>query len=318
MFATTTPESTDATTRSISSSGPKTAARAPLSATSIEAISCPLALTASRAAAKVIAPAATSAPYSPRLWPMTMSGRKSYASRSRVRARSAVRIAGCVISVRVSCCSSSRTASGSLSSMKMYDVSGRPSTRRHDPVRLRERVGHDRDRGAEVCEHVDVLRALSGVEEGDLRGRSAADEDTLGAQHLPQRRGSGPERLGRLARLGREIGGVRVVEGDPDGCAGGSRDPGRRRVASSRPRRPRRASRPVRGRRRHRVRRGPPHHAVVPASGRPGVSRQSPWSRGLSARRPRRTCGARTRRDGGRGRSPRAPRGSWYHRSRTH
>jgi hypothetical protein len=38
------------------------------------AISRPRALTASRAASKLSAPAATSAPYSPRLWPMTRSG----------------------------------------------------------------------------------------------------------------------------------------------------------------------------------------------------------------------------------------------------
>ena len=75
MFATTTPESTDATTRSISSSGPKTAASAPWSATEIDAISWPRALTASSAASKVMAPAATRAPYSPRLCPITMSGR---------------------------------------------------------------------------------------------------------------------------------------------------------------------------------------------------------------------------------------------------
>ncbi len=48
---------------------------APLSAIDSDAISWPRALTASSAASKVIAPAATSAPYSPRLWPITMSGR---------------------------------------------------------------------------------------------------------------------------------------------------------------------------------------------------------------------------------------------------
>ena len=37
-------------------------------------ISCPRAATASRASSKGIAPAATSAAYSPRLWPITMSG----------------------------------------------------------------------------------------------------------------------------------------------------------------------------------------------------------------------------------------------------
>ncbi len=99
MFATTTPESIEATTRSISSSGPKTAAMAPLSATEIDAISRPRALTASSAASNVIAPAATRAPYSPRLWPITMSGRTPYSPSSRVSARSAVSMAGWVISV---------------------------------------------------------------------------------------------------------------------------------------------------------------------------------------------------------------------------
>ena len=60
--------------RSISASGAKTAAIAPLSSMVSDAISCPRALTASSAEAKVSDPAATSAAYSPRLWPMTMSG----------------------------------------------------------------------------------------------------------------------------------------------------------------------------------------------------------------------------------------------------
>ena len=47
---------------------------APLSSIERLAISLPRALTASSAASNVRAPAATSAPYSPRLCPMTMSG----------------------------------------------------------------------------------------------------------------------------------------------------------------------------------------------------------------------------------------------------
>jgi hypothetical protein len=56
------------------SSGPATAAIAPLSSTFRCAISRPRALTASSAASNVSEPAAVSAPYSPRLWPITMSG----------------------------------------------------------------------------------------------------------------------------------------------------------------------------------------------------------------------------------------------------
>ena len=53
---------------------------------------------------------------------------------------------------------------------------------------------------AQLGEHVDVLRALAGVEERDLRGRSAADEDALRAQQLPHRRVVGAERAGRPCR----------------------------------------------------------------------------------------------------------------------
>ena len=74
MLATTTYPSTSATIRSMSDSGPKTAAIAPLSACETWVISRPRALTASSAASKVSAPEATRAPYSPRLWPMTRSG----------------------------------------------------------------------------------------------------------------------------------------------------------------------------------------------------------------------------------------------------
>ena len=95
--------------------------------------------------------------------------------------------------------------------------------RGHDPVGLRERVGHDRYLGAQVLEHVDVLRALSGVEERHLGGGTPAHEDPLGAQHLPHRRGSGAEGLDRLACLHRELGGIRVVEGDPDSGGQGFR-----------------------------------------------------------------------------------------------
>ena len=58
------------------------------------AISRPRALTASRASSKGRAPAATSAPYSPRLWPITKSGRSPCAASSRVRAWSTVEDGG--------------------------------------------------------------------------------------------------------------------------------------------------------------------------------------------------------------------------------
>ncbi len=77
MLAITTYPSVSSTIRSISGSGPNTAAIAPLSATDRLAISCPRADTASSADSKLRAPAATRAPYSPSEWPMTMSGRTS-------------------------------------------------------------------------------------------------------------------------------------------------------------------------------------------------------------------------------------------------
>ena len=128
MFATTTYPSVSATMRSISASGASTAAMAPLSPTARFAISRPRALTASSAASKDSAPAATRAPYSPRLWPITMSGRTPYASSMRVSARSVVSTAGWVISVCMSCCSSRRAVASSALSAKTYSVSGLPSS----------------------------------------------------------------------------------------------------------------------------------------------------------------------------------------------
>jgi hypothetical protein len=92
------------------------------------AISLPRALTASIAASNVSEPAATSAPYSPTLWPITMSGRMPYASSSWVSPSSMVATAGWVISVCSNWCSTFATASGSELSVKMYDDSGRPSS----------------------------------------------------------------------------------------------------------------------------------------------------------------------------------------------
>ena len=60
--------------RSTSASGAKTAAIFPVSFTATRVIPRPRALTASSASSKVSEPDATSAPYSPRLCPMVMSG----------------------------------------------------------------------------------------------------------------------------------------------------------------------------------------------------------------------------------------------------
>ena len=97
------------------------------------------------------------------------------------------------------------------------DVGGQraPEQRGHDPVGLGEGLGDDRLRARSALEHVDVLRALAGVEEGDLGRRAAADEDALWRSifHMA----GAPERkaLDGLASLRREVGGVGVVDGDP-------------------------------------------------------------------------------------------------------
>ena len=75
MLAMTTLPSIPPTTRSTSARGANTAAMRPRSSMSMFAISRPRALTASRASSNGRAPAAVRAPYSPRLWPMTKSGR---------------------------------------------------------------------------------------------------------------------------------------------------------------------------------------------------------------------------------------------------
>ena len=89
--------------------------------------------------------------------------------------------------------------------------------RRHDGVGLVERRGDDRLDVAERRQHVGVLRALAGVEEGDLRRRAAAAEDAAPAQGLPAGRlREGGERL--LGLVG-ELVGVGVVDGDALGGA---------------------------------------------------------------------------------------------------
>ena len=68
------------------------------------------------------------------------------------------------------------------------DVRGqRPAQQgRHDPVGGVERARHDRLGRAQLLEHVDVLRALPGVEERDRGRRSATQEDSLRPQRLPR------------------------------------------------------------------------------------------------------------------------------------
>ena len=108
--------------------------------------------------------------------------------------------AGWVISVCISCWLRVFTAAGSSPSMKMYERQGPPQQRGHHPVRLVEgRLDHGL-LGGEGLEHVDVLRALPGVEEGDLGGRAAPEEDALLAQQ-PERGGvARGERVGELGR----------------------------------------------------------------------------------------------------------------------
>ncbi|OQC41260.1 MAG: hypothetical protein BWX64_01026 [Acidobacteria bacterium ADurb.Bin051] len=94
-----------------------------------------------------------------------------------------------------------------------------PEQRRDDPVGLGEDVGHERQLLAQLGEHVRVLGALPGVEEGDLGRSAAAAEDPLRAQHPP---GVGPgalERLERLLAAGGELGRGTEIDGEP--LAGG-------------------------------------------------------------------------------------------------
>ncbi len=94
---------------------------------------------------------------------------------------------------------------------------------RHDLVGLAEGVGDDRLAADEVVEHVDVLRALAGVEEGHLGCGPAPDEDPLLTEHREDGRVSGVERGDELAQLAGQVGGVGEVDGDPNLRAGESR-----------------------------------------------------------------------------------------------
>ena len=86
--------------------------------------------------------------------------------------------------------------------------------RGHDAVGFVEEFGHDWFGGAQRREHVDVLRALPGVEERHFTGRAASAEDALGTQRLPDRGLVGFQRLQRIRRLDRQLGGVSVVDRD--------------------------------------------------------------------------------------------------------
>ena len=63
---------------------------------------------------------------------------------------------------------------------------------RHDAVGFGKGFGHDRFGGAERLEHVDVLRALAGIQERHLGRGTVAAEDALRAQSFPDRRPGWP------------------------------------------------------------------------------------------------------------------------------
>ena len=95
--------------------------------------------------------------------------------------------------------------------------------RRHHRVSLGERLGDDGVLAAQLIEHVHVLRALAGVEEGDLGRRSATNEDSLRAKHLEHRSVVRGERLQRLVGLLGEVGRVGVVDRETHGSVRQSR-----------------------------------------------------------------------------------------------
>ena len=90
-----------------------------------------------------------------------------------------------------------------------------PEQRRHHRVGAAERVGDERLVPAQHVEHVHVLRALAGVEEGHLGRRPAADEGALLAQHAEQRRVAGAQRPDQLVELGSQFAGIGEVDRRP-------------------------------------------------------------------------------------------------------
>ena len=118
MFAATTYPSIFSSVASTTAGGAMTAAMQPLSARWMLDISRPRAAAASSPWANGMAPAATIAAYSPSEWPMTTSGTNPYSRRSRSRAMSVVRTAGCVMAVCIRAVSASFSFAGSSVSTK--------------------------------------------------------------------------------------------------------------------------------------------------------------------------------------------------------
>src|SRR5690606_2147294 len=103
---TSSPEASAQMLRTRSSSAPITAAIAPVPAGAASCISWPRMRTRCAASCSAIAPAATSAVYSPRLWPASATGvAPPAACQARHTATPAASRAGCVYSVRLSCSS---------------------------------------------------------------------------------------------------------------------------------------------------------------------------------------------------------------------
>ena len=193
-----------------------TAAIAPGSSIVRLAISRPRALTASSAAANDSAPAATSAPYSPRLWPMTMSGAMPYAASSRVSAMSTVSTAGCVISVGAAPPRRARRPSASAGSTKMMSDSAPPLSSGAMIASASSNVSRD-DRLAVAQARPACWRTAS---PGRCTGTRPCPAAPL-PRKMPRARSAfqaagSPdcERLERELGLGDQLGAVGVVDGD--------------------------------------------------------------------------------------------------------
>ena len=171
---------------------------------------------------------------------------------------STVSTAGCVISVAHELRLGLRDALGTDEDdvRQRAPVEQRP----HDRVRLVERGGDDRLGPPQFGQHVRVLRALAGVQEGDLAGRAAAAEDPA-APAAPSMRPGCPTRCafsacsglgGQLARRRRSR--CRCARRAPRssaaaGVGGGASPDSTTRAAGRRvpPRRPRRRGRAAQG-----------------------------------------------------------------------
>ena len=243
-----------------------------------------------------------------------MSGRTPYAPSMRVSARSVASTAGWVISVCISCLAS-RSAAASVGGVG-EDVLGQrlAQQRRHDPVGLVERRGDQRLALTQLGEHVDVLRALAGVEERDLcagrRGRRTRPGRAASSTWPGCRRRSACTALPALVG---QLGGVGVVDRHPHRRA---RQRGVRRARGRYPPGRRVGGQPLQLR---------GHVGVVGAAdhGRPaqrrlpGGRRRQPRSPAPAGPSPPGMTGSRRSRGAGRARTPRARRGSWCRRTRT-